>query len=280
MKINKLCNILFVSMLSITFAYAQQAPMSGPMKPMAKKGNDPRDPSSKNEAKEEFSADANYDKNIKRVKEYTITDVDGDFGYINLGNQVVGQSGIVVNKKDYPIIVAMASVVESDASRSKLEFKPYLNLEQDAIPNTNLKASNNDIFVLNYLYEASMVIAPNIDSFQAVRKVFKDYSFLHPDLFAAFLKVEEEPVPSKDIIQKYALEQNLGSLVVVVENKAYLVDARTFKVIKSISIKYENEVNLKPFYTRVDEIETGSFDFGAESIGEYTKYYKELLEIK
>lgn len=230
---------------------------------------------------EYLGEDIKYDVQTQRVKEFKLFDVDGDFGYINVAKQKVGQSGIVVDKSSSsPIIIAIASVVQSDDTKTKLEFKEFDGFKQDAIPNSKLKASDGDFFILNYLYEASIIIAPNNESFQTLRKKLPSFDFLHSDMLASFLKVEEEPIPSKDLIQRFALEQNLGSIFVIIENKAYQIDTRTFKIVNILDISYGDKKTMKPFYTRVDEIEQGTFDFGAEEIDEYTQYYKELLDIK
>ncbi len=280
MRLNNLFKVFLL--LGISFSLSN-AVDTGPMNPS---GNNPKakgikKPPKIEESKAQFDAELNYDKTVQRTKEYTITQMqDEDFGYIDIPNLKIGISGIVINKKDTPMVIAIASVVQSDDKRSKLEFKKYTDLKQDAIPMTNLKVSKGDKVILKYLYEASIVIAPNIDSFLVIRNKLRDYNFLHPDLFSSFLKVNESPIPTKELMQQFAIEQNLGSLVLIIEKKAYLLDSRTFKIVDSFDISYENEKKMTPFYTRVKKIETGSFDFSSESIGEYTKYYKELLDIK
>lgn len=230
---------------------------------------------------EDLAEDIKYNNiNVKRENEYKIFDVDGDFGYVSIPNQKIGQSGIIVNKSSSTIIIGTGIVVSSDDEKTKLEFKGFDGLTQEAIPNTNVKVSNGDFFILDYLYKASTIIAPNSESFYVLRNILPEYNFLHPDMLGAFFKVQEEPLPSEESIKKFALEQNLGSIFIVIEDKAYQLDSRTFKVVNIINIKYEDKKQMKPFYTRVEKIEQGTFDFDEEEIEDYTKYYKELLDIK
>lgn len=276
MIIDKIVKSIIITSLAVCGIFAD-GPM-GPDRPSSlKKSMPPKD------FKSDLSIgdDIDYDSSASRVKEYEISGVeDEEFGYINIGGLKVGQSGIVVNKNNSPVIIAIASVVESNPSRSKIEFKEYSDLEQDAIPTSNLKVNNGDIFILNYLYNSSILLAPNSESFTMVRKQLSDFDFLHPDIFASFLKVEEVPIPSKEVLQKFAIAQNLGSIVIVIDNIAYQVDSRTFKVVDQFDVNYNDKGSMKPFYTRVEEIEGGTFDFGADTIGEYTKYYKKLLDLK
>ncbi len=276
MIIDKIVKSIIITTLTAGVIFAD-GPM-GPDRPKnVKKNMPPKD------FKSDLSIgdDIDYDTSSTRVKEYIISGVeDEEFGYVGVGGLKVGQSGIVVNKNNSPVIIAVAIVVESNPSRSKIEFKEYSDLEQDAIPTSNLKVKNGDSFILDYLYTSSILLAPNNESFTMVRKQLSDFDFLHPDIFASFLKVEETPIPSKKVLQKFAITQNLGSIVIVVEDKAYQIDSRTFKVVGQFDVSYNDKGSMKPFYTRVEEIETGTFDFGDDTIGEYTKYYKKLLDLK
>ena len=48
--------------------------------------------------------------------------------------------------------------------------------------NNKKRSIKNDVLLLNYMYNSSLLIAPNIESFQAVRDNFKLNNFIHSDL--------------------------------------------------------------------------------------------------
>ena len=72
----------------------------------------------------------------------------------------------------------------------------------------------------------------------------------------------------------------------VIENKVYIIDTKTFAILESYAISYENTQTMMPFYTRVEEIEDtifnlSFFDFfsGSKNLS-YNDYYKKVLGVK
>lgn len=181
-----------------------------------------------------------------------------DTATIRIGNLKVGQSAVIQhnyeNKKS--LLVANAYVISSNESNSTLKLAPFLDLKQNALPTSSRKAENGDIVILNYLYDASLIIAPSQDAFTVVRNKFRDNNFLHSDLFGAYLKYEGEPLPSKQIIQEYAISQNIGTIFFVIKGRVYVVDSKTFAILDTDTISYNYiEDEQMPFYTRVENIE-------------------------
>lgn len=196
---------------------------------------------------------------IQYTKIYDVTDKNAK---INIPHLKVGQSGIVVHtyENSKSVIVSNAHVISSNDTDSLLQLTPFNDLEQEAIPTTTRVASNNDTFILNYLYDASLLIAPTSQSFSVVREKFKKNNFLHADIFATHLKLENEPLPSKETFVKFSKFQNIGTVFFVVNNQVYVIDAKTFSVLHSYPILYSNNDEQLPFYTRVAEIDKAFWD--------------------
>lgn len=247
----------------------------------------------------------------------SINDVNDETATINVGNLKIGQSGIINHtySDGKKLIVSSAFVIESNTNTSKIKFLPFLDLKQNALPTSNRKASNGDEFVLNYLYDFSLLIAPNNESFKLVRHKFKESTFVHSDLFAAFLKYIHKPLPTKEMIQDFALSQNMGTIFMIIESHVYILDSRTFAILDKKPLKTFVISEQMPFYTRVEKIETSLFTqdyfqwlklakkyvtpdesktedeilYGdikvnkksnkIKSIHTYTKYYKKLLGV-
>lgn len=217
-----------------------------------------------------------------------IENIENNKTTINIGNLIIGQSGIVVHifDNDKKLIVSNAKVISSNANNSVVEFFKFDDLKQNAIPTSKREIAKNDVLVLNYMYNSSLLIAPNLDSFQAVRDNFKLNNFIHSDLFAAKLKVEHNPYPKKEDIQNFAIEQNLGTIFMVVENKVFVIDTKTFTILESYLINYENKESIKPFYTRIENIEETIFSwsyfdfFSGKKNTTYNDYYKKILGVK
>ena len=201
---------------------------------------------------------------------------------INLGNLIVGQSGIVVHifDNDKRLIISNAKVISSTGNSSVVEFFKFDDLKQDALPTSKREISVGDVLVLNYMYNSSLLIAPTLDSFQAARGGFKLNNFIHSDIFAAKLKINNQPYPTKEDFQEFAIEQNLGTIFFVLDNKVFIVDTKTFAILESYALNYNNNEIQMPFYTRVEEIESSILDFSFFSDKKslsYDEYYKRIL---
>jgi len=214
-----------------------------------------------------------------------IDDIKENKTTINIGNLIKGQSGIVVHlyDNDKRLIVANAEVIDSNENTSTVLFTKFNDLKQNAIPTSKRFAQKGDILVLNYLYTSSLLIAPTQETFQIVRSNFKYNNFLHSDVFAAKLKVDNQPYPKKEEIQKFAINQNLGTIFFVVKQNVYVVDTKTFKVLTNYKLEYEKNNLQLPFYTRVEDIKTSPLTFSLfsnDSNLTYDEYYSNILGLK
>ncbi len=209
-----------------------------------------------------------------------LQDVLNNKSKIDEGNLTIGQSGIVVHIYDngQRLIVSNAKVVKSDETSSVVEFFPFDDLEQDAVPTTKRKARGGDILVLNYLYDSSLIIAPSKEVFDSVKSNFKYNRFLQPDIFAAQLKFDHKPYPSKEDIQKFAIKQNLGTIFIVVNQKVYILDTKTLKKLAVYDMTYKKEKVAMPFYSRVKDVKSSIFSSSLLKSASYEKYYLDILK--
>ncbi len=190
-----------------------------------------------------------------------LSNVTSETATINIGNLKVGQSGIIQHKYENgnSIIISSAYVVSSNANSSVVKFIPFLDLNQNAIPTSNRVVANDDIFTLNYMYDQSLLIAPNIDTFRTVRGKFTYNNFVHSDIFGAYLKSEFRPLPSRKMIQEFALSQNMGTIFIVIKSDLYVLDSRTFTILNKQKIANISSKTQMPFYTRIENIESNLF---------------------
>ena len=193
-----------------------------------------------------------------KMKLTRVKNVTQNSAKIDIGNLQVGQSGIIQHryKDGNTIIVSSAYVESSNANSSTIKFIPFLDLKQNALPTTKRKVSENDVFILNYMYNQSLVITPNINSFRYVRGKFPSHNFMHSDVFAAHLKSNYRPLPSQKIIQDFAISESLGTIFLVIKNDLYIIDTRTFTILNKQKIANVSSESQMPFYTRVENIES------------------------
>ncbi|MGB7403907.1 MAG: plasminogen-binding N-terminal domain-containing protein [Arcobacter sp.] len=188
-------------------------------------------------------------------------DVTSEHAKINIGNLKVGQSGVIQHtyKDGNALIISSAYVESSNSNYSIVKFIPFLDLKQNAIPTSNRVVANDDTFILNFMYDQSLLIAPNIDAFRATRKNFTENNFVHSDIFGAHLKSEYRPLPTQKMIQEFALSQNMGTIFIVIKSNLYILDSRTFTLLNKQMIPNISSKTQMPFYTRIEKIESNIF---------------------
>jgi len=209
---------------------------------------------------------------VKKISEDTIT--------VNKGDLRPGQSAVIehIYDQDKSMIVASAYVVDSNETSSTMKIMPFLDIKQNAIPTANRGVEDGDIAIINYLYNASLIIAPSQDAFKQTRDKYPDINFIHSDVFGARLKIDEEPLPSKQTIQEFAMTQNLGTVFFILGSQLYIVDSRTFTILDQETITYNfTEDEKMPFYTRVENIEKSVIS-SLLNISEWSKLIKDFLE--
>jgi len=210
-----------------------------------------------------------------------IYDVTNETAKIKVSNLNVGHSGVIIkNVNNNSLITTQAVVIESTNENSTLEFIQKDILPQDAIPTTNIKPSNGDQFILNHLYKTSLLIVPNKAAKNELLKIYSNHNFLNEDFFAAHLKIINTPSPTKDDISNFAQAQQIGTIFVVIKKKLYILDSITFKIIDTVSLKYNDNSTNIPFMTKIKDIKSSMWSFGDQKITNYNEYYSKLLEIK
>ncbi|HIP55480.1 MAG TPA: hypothetical protein EYG97_00490 [Arcobacter sp.] len=201
---------------------------------------------------------------------------------IKIGSLVIGQSGIIIHKfkNNKSTILTDAIVTNSNKLESTIEFLNTTVLKQTAIPTTNLNPSNDDKFVLNHLWTTSLLLTPNFESKQRIKKAYYNNNFIDTDIFAAWLKINNTPVPKKEDIQKFTSYNNIGSIFIQAGKKLYIIDAVSFKVIQERDILIKSEKVQVPFFSNVQDIEKSTFSwFSPAKIDNYNEYYTNLLGI-
>jgi len=215
-------------------------------------------------------------------KEFIISDVKNNNATIRQGNLKIGQSGIIVHKytDGNIVVVANATVLATTNNNSILQLSKTTLLEQEALPSTSLKANNNDTFILNHLYNSSLLVVPNFESSVKIQKLYNKQNFVNPDIFAAYLKIENNPVPTKEDFQNFCKQQNIGTLFIVIKNNFYILDVNTFQTLNKTSFLVNDSTTQVPFFTKVDGIKKNIlrfWDFSDKKITNYDNYYLSLI---
>lgn len=194
---------------------------------------------------------------------------------------VVGSSGVVMHRFDniQSSIIARAVVTQKGGGFAKVRFEVFDALEQKALPLPGILPKSGDELVLNYLYDRSLIVAPNKEIYSEVVGAFKGVTFIHPDIVGSYLSYEYKPNPSRDDFRKMCNQSAAGLIFIAMNNEAVFADCQSFEPLKrfqSGAVKYYQ----LPFYTRVKDIDTVFWKWGSEQISDFDRHYKALLKEK
>lgn len=217
--------------------------------------------------------------NIFEKYETNILSIDGRIGKIyDNENIVIGSSGIVMHRFDNETntIIARGVVVKKDGIHATIRFKIFDALEQKAFPLPGILPQKGDTIILNYLYDRSLIVAPNEAIFNEVTRHFKDIEWIHPDIMAAYLASERKPNPTREHFKKMCYQNSAGLIFVALDGGGYFADCVSFKVLKSLKSGKVASYQV-PFFNRVGKIDTMIWDIGSGAIKNYNYHYSRLL---
>ncbi len=214
-----------------------------------------------------------------KTKTIKISNARGQKAQIDIGNLIVGQSGIIVHeyKNNDSLVVADAVVESTSKDKSILNLSKATILVQNAIPTSNLQPQDGDSFILNHMYNSSLLIIPNNETFKTIKSLYPKQNFLDSDIFAAHLKVNSLPVPEQNDIQKFCKDYDLGTIFIAVKNNLYILDTNSLKVLDTIQLDIDDKSTQTPFFTKVQDIKKQFWNFGDDEISNYDEFYLSLV---
>ncbi len=222
---------------------------------------------------------------VPALKRTVIDQTDGKTTQITAALPV-GMSGIVIHNFDnkHKTIVAQAVVTAVRSGKSIIQFKPFKRLRQSALPDYDIKPAKGDTIILGYLYNRVLPVTPDKAHYDAfVEKHRTQFDIIHPDLFASQLYFDYQPRPDKDAFRQSCLQNDTALLYFAIDHRGYFVDCNSFKVIASepLSRPVDAQKAQKPFYSRIRKIKNrlGGL-LSDETIRDYNRYYKRLLELQ
>ena len=190
---------------------------------------------------------------------------------------IVGSSGVVMHKLNdgSKTIIARAVVTQKKDGYANLRFEVFNELQQSALPLPTILPQAGDEVILNYMYNRSLIIAPNKEIYDQVTKSFSHITFIHPDIVAAYLSYEYKPNPSKADFRKMCAQNATGLILIALDGEALFADCGSFEILQSFKTGEISYYEV-PFYTRIKDIKSPFWKFGAK-IKNYDKYYNKLL---
>jgi hypothetical protein len=211
-------------------------------------------------------------------------DADETVATIKIKKVKIGMSGFIFHKvaKNHGSILKNAVVVEYDVNTkiATLKLSKYDNLVNPALPSGKWKVQKDDLCILAFGYSRALLIAPTEDIYYKIAK-HTNFELIHPDIFATFLSLSQHPTPLLEDFDNMRKATQTGIVFIYLDNTIYTVDAKTFAIlnISKNSLKQDEKTLVLPFYTRVPEIRSAWYSWGAgtSELEEYEPHYYSLL---
>lgn len=127
------------------------------------------------------------------------------------------------------------------------------------LPTINTPIKVGDKVTGGYLYQNVLLLAPDAATYARVTAKYNK-NWIHPDLFALFLAVEGDDLPTRDNLGKFAKQYQVGLIMIIQNGKAVLLDPLSKKIISQMNLANLPEKGKFPFFSRFDEIDSGWFD--------------------
>lgn len=220
------------------------------------------------------------DFNLKPIKTQLLK-VDDLYGYIKDSPEIrLYSSGVVNHSFEHSkSIIARVSVVAKEDGLAKLEFKVFDSLEQEALPLPNTLPQVGDEVFLNFLYDRAVAIAADKQGYDFIIKNFPSMYFTHIDIFGAQLIRTSTLAPKRSDFRKFCSDNAVGILAFALKDKIKLVDCQDFNTIYEENYSSKPQALQTPFYSRIAGYQAGFFDFNAEEMGNFYRYYEALIDL-
>ena len=196
----------------------------------------------------------------------------------NSDDIVLGSSGIVTHtfKNGIATIVASADVIKKNGDTATIRFGIYKLSTQVAFPKPGILPQVGDKVTLNYLYNRSLIVAPNYKVYKEVTKHFKKINWVHPDIVAAYLAKIFRPNPDKKVFQKICEVNSAGLIFFALNNNGYFVDCNNFRTVKEVKTGHIKKAQV-PFYSRVKNVNTSWIKWNSSYIQDYNSHYRRVI---
>lgn len=207
-----------------------------------------------------------------------------NLAYVPAFDLKVGESGEIIRwfDKEHSGIVARAAVIEVKDGRAKVAFEAYQGLNQDAFPIPLLTPQKNDEVIFRTFNDRAFLIAPNQEIYDKIQSAYPEVTWLHPDLFAAYLMDIGHLAPVKGDFRNICSQYSAGVVYIVNLNEGQALDCQTFSLIKKdyITGRVAPKDRMRPFYSRIGNANQDWFTYlvSGISVNDYYLYYQALLK--
>jgi len=209
---------------------------------------------------------------------------------LTLNKEIVkGVSGIVVHYYNDKHSAIVATVVAIGGNKVQIVDANYV--QNPKLPDIATPVSIGDKVVMGYLYNRSLLIAPNQATYDDVTSIYPTIDFVNPDLLAFSMMREGLDMPTKKSIQEYCNQNAIGLVYIVTADMGYFIDVNSFQILSVEPVDSSGD-RMLPFFMRLERIDggvAGLFESLYEKVrddilgrddtleGDYDRYYLHIM---
>lgn len=212
-----------------------------------------------------------------------LLDVQGGRASIEAPQLRVGMSGLIVRKFDttHSTIIANARVEQTNPSNNRaiVRISEYDGLHQDALPSGSWSPKPSDEAVFAFDYGRALLIAPDEDTYEAIKKSIPGIEWIHPDNYATFLSYEGHPTPLVKDFHDYCTANSIGLLYIQSAQTLFTLDCKSFTLLETAPSLQKNAPSQTPFFTHIPKIRAAWWGKGSSRLDAYEPYYLEQIAL-
>jgi len=205
---------------------------------------------------------------------------DNSVATIKVDKINLGMSGFVYHQiaPNHSSILknAVVTAYDKESKIATLALSDYNGLRNNSLPTGEWKVSVGDTAMLAYGYSRGFLVAPSEEIYHQISKSVQ-IQWVHPDVFATILSFRGHPTPLKEDFTALSISNAVGLVFIYLDQKVFMIDARSFKIISINDAPLVQDSVKLPFYSRVDKINANWFGDGSNELEAYAPHYYELL---
>lgn len=197
----------------------------------------------------------------------SIKSVSGHTVMLNSNFPVNGMSGAVIHNYGNDL-TAITSRLTQTASNGKARLLDADVIDHEALPSIKTSVSPKDKVIGGYLYNNILLLAPDADTYAKITSSTQK-KWIHPDLFAVYLSVLGDDVPTKENLAAFAKKFQIGLIYIVRQNSAVLLDPISGQIVGKKNMTDLPPKGQFPFFMRLKSLNSGWFGRGDGAKGNY-----------
>ena len=222
---------------------------------------------------------------LTKMEMTSLTKVDEDMQFVTLPSSSlkVGEVGLVIRElENYQVLVSSLEIASIDGASARAKVIPFKQLKQPYLPTPRLNPKEGDKVIFRSYNNKAFLIAPDEDSYQAIKNQYPFMDFVSSDLLMGFLNSRGKHEPNAKTLPMACSDYAVG-LVFIVASKGLSVLS-----CENLATLHRQELSLpadiipsSPFYTRVNFDGGGSLTYifaSKKSKKDYFGYYDSLID--